>query len=98
MGVEEQPQRRTRAGRPEDLTDDVAETLDSRHPPRRDKAERDGWVQMRAGDVAEGVDHRHHHQTECQRDADVRDRPARNVVDHDRAGAGEDEAEGAEKL
>lgn len=52
---------------------------------------------MGAGDVPDGVDHRHDHEPEGERDADVAER-VRFRVDHYRAGAGEDEREGADRL
>lgn len=53
---------------------------------------------MRAGYVSKCVDHRENDQSECQCDADVRDGAATGFVDHDGAGAGEDERKRADKL
>lgn len=53
---------------------------------------------MRAGDVAEGIDHHHHDQTERERNADVRDGSSRDVIDYDRAGTCKDESEGTKEL
>jgi hypothetical protein len=61
------------------------------------EGERDGWVEVRAGDVTDGVDHHHDHEAEADRDADVAQRACLRV-DHDRTGAGEDQREGADQL
>ena len=61
------------------------------------KAKRDGRVEVRPGDVPDRVDHRHDHEPEADRDADVAE-PLRLGVDHDRAAAGEDERERADRL
>lgn len=53
---------------------------------------------MRAGDVADSVNHRQDHETERERDANVSDGTARNVVDDDRTCPGKDETERAETL
>ncbi len=54
-------------------------------------------VEVRAGDVADGVDHRHDHEAEGDRNADVAE-GVRLGVDHDRARAREDERERADRL
>src|SRR5581483_9800508 len=54
-------------------------------------------VEVRAGDVPDGVDHRHDHEPERDRNAHVSER-VRLRVDHHRAGSGEDEREGADRL
>jgi hypothetical protein len=51
-----------------------------------------------AGQVADGEDHHGDDQAEGGGDAAVAHRPAGDAVDHDRPGAGEDQAEGAERL
>ncbi len=61
------------------------------------EGERDGGVEVRAGDVPDGVDHRHDHEAEGDRDTDV-PKGVRLRIDHDRAGACEDEREGADGL
>jgi hypothetical protein len=68
------------------------------HAARDDETEGDGGIQMRAGDVAEGVYYGHHHESESKRNAGVRNGTVSRLIDHDRAGACEDEAKGAEEL
>jgi hypothetical protein len=48
--------------------------------------------------VTGGVDHRHDHQAEDERDADGAQRAAVDGVGDDRAAAGEDEGEDADRL
>ena len=59
--------------------------------------EADGRVEVRAGDVPDGVDHRHDHEPERQGDADVTE-GAGLLVNHDRPAAGEDQRERADRL
>ena len=54
-------------------------------------------VDVRAGDVRERVDHRHHHETEGERDTDVPESSSLGV-DHDRAAAEEHERKRPEGL
>ena len=91
----QQPARRERA---QHLRQHVGRDHFTPEPSRGEKSERDRRVQVRAGDIAERVDHREHDESEGERDADMRDRAAGGVVDDDRAGAREDEGEGAEKF
>ena len=65
--------------------------------PGEREGERDGGVEVGAGDVADRVDHHHDHEAERDRDADVPEL-VRLGVDHDRAAAGEDERERADRL
>src|SRR5581483_11439546 len=65
--------------------------------PRQREGEGDCGVEVRTADVADGVDSDHDHQPEAERDADVAEL-VRLRVDHDRAAAGEDEREGADRL
>jgi hypothetical protein len=61
------------------------------------EAERDGRVEVGAGDVPEGVDHGDDREPEGEGDAD----PAQSAafcVHHDRAGSEENEREGPERL
>jgi hypothetical protein len=48
---------------------------------------------VRAGNVADCVNHCEHDQTEGQRDANMRNCTARRFIDHNRAGPGKDETE-----
>jgi hypothetical protein len=59
--------------------------------------ERDRAVEVRAGNVADRVDHRHDYEPERECDPDVAEL-VRLGVDHDRPAAGEDEREGADEL
>jgi hypothetical protein len=53
---------------------------------------------MGAADIAKGVDHREHDETEREGDAGVRDRAVARLVDHNGARPGEDQRESAKKL
>ena len=53
---------------------------------------------MRSGHIAECVNHRHHHEAKRQRDADMCHRASGYVVDHNRAGAGENERKRADEF
>ena len=53
---------------------------------------------MRARDIPEGVDHRQHDQTESERDPDVSDAPATDVIDHNCPSPSEDEGKGTEEF
>jgi len=64
---------------------------------RERKREGDGAVEMRTGDAPDRVDHRHDHEAEDDRDADVAERVRLGISD-DRARAGKDEREGADRL
>ncbi len=64
---------------------------------REDEGEGDGRIEVRAGDVPDGVDHRHDHEPERERHPDVSEL-VRLGVDHDRARAGKDECKGADRL
>ena len=57
-----------------ELRDPVADRARPREVPRQRERERDRGVEVRAGDVADGVDHRHDHEPEADRDADVAER------------------------
>ena len=59
--------------------------------------ERDGRVEVSAGDVADRIDHRHDHQAEGDGDADV-SKGVRLGIDHDCSRPGKDEREGPERL
>ena len=63
----------------------------------RARTRTDRRVEVRAGDMADRVDHRHDHEPEGDRDAEAAER-VRLRVDHDRAAAREDECERAEGL
>ncbi len=47
---------------------------------------------MRPRDVSKCVDHRQNNQAECNRDPDMRNGAAANLIDHDCAGASENES------
>ncbi len=53
---------------------------------------------MRAGDVADGVNHGQNHKAKSERNANVSNGAAGNIVDDDGARPGKDEAECAETL
>ncbi len=59
--------------------------------------EGDGGVEVCARDVTDRVDHGHDHEAEGDRDADVSEL-VRLCVDHDCAGAGEDERKRPDRL
>ena len=89
----------------DDLGGDVGGRLLPGDAPPGGRAERDGRVEVAAGDVADGVGHGQDGQTEGQGDTDEADAEL-DVVggvddlggEHGRAGAAEDEPEGAESL
>ncbi len=85
------------ASAPPSCASPVAGCAAPREVARERERERDGRVEVRAGDVADGVDLEHDHEPERDRDADVPEL-MRLVVDHDRAAPGEDEREGADRL
>src|SRR5438128_1757711 len=64
-----------------------------RHPFCPPETKRHSRIEVRAGDVAQRVDHRRNNESKRERDADVRDRAAAEVVDHDGRRAGEHEDE-----
>lgn len=53
---------------------------------------------MRARDIADGVNHGKNHEAEGERNANVSNGTAGNIVDDDGARTGKDEAERAETL
>ena len=81
---------------PGQLGGDVAHHVRHGQAAGKAEAERHGGIQMRAADIAEGIDHRQHDEAEGEGDAHVGDGSAGGVVDDDGAGAGEDEGEGAD--
>ena len=83
---------------PGKLADDVRQNECAFETSRDPKAYGDSGIQMRAGDVAEGVDHRENNQAESQSDADVSDRAVAGLIDDDCASPGKDESERAEKF
>ena len=80
----------------------MAEQVQPDRPPREatgeGKANGDRWVEMATRDIAERVNHGQHDQSKRQGDPDVGDGSSRNLVNDNRSGPGEDEAEGPEKL
>jgi hypothetical protein len=83
--------------RAEQLSRPVADGPWPGEVPAEREGEGDGGVEVRAGDVPDGVDHRHDHEPEREGDTDVAERTCFRV-DHDRAAAGEDERERADEL
>ena len=77
----QEQRRREGAG---ELRRPVGDDARPREVARERERERHSRVEVRAGDVADGVDHDHDHEAEADRDADVAER-ARLRVDHDRA-------------
>lgn len=69
-----------------------------REPTCGPEADGDGRVEMCAGDVADGVDHRHDNESEGEGDADVGNGAAGEVIHDDSAGPREDEREGPNEL
>ena len=55
------------------------------------------WIQVRARDVSDGIDHRHDHEPESERDAHVSETAVLGV-DHDGARTEEDESECSDRL
>jgi hypothetical protein len=98
VGTEEKLEGETGKQAAGGLAEGVRENLREGETPGQPKAERDGGVQVRAGNVADGVNHREDDEAEGQGDADVGDRAAADVVDDDGAGAGEDQGEGAQEF
>ena len=64
---------------------------------REGECECDGPVEMRAGNVSDGIDHRHDHEAECICDADATKRP-RLRVHHHRARPREHQRERPDRL
>jgi hypothetical protein len=81
-----------------DLARDVWEYAAELQPPSGIEPDRYGRVQVRAGDIADGIDHREHHEPKHKRDAGVRDCPAGRGVHDDGRRPREDEAERAKEL
>src|SRR5436853_370343 len=86
----------TSAG-PGELREPVAERARPREVAAEREGERDRRVEVGAGDVADGVDHRHDDEPEGEGNADVPEL-VRLRVHHDGARAGEDERERADRL
>ena len=91
-------QQRRRGDRPEHLGGYVGERLAPREVAGEGEGERHRRVEVRAGEVAGRVDHRHDHQAEDERDADRAERAGVDGVGDDRTAAGKDEGESAEGL
>ena len=83
--------------RAEELGGPVAERARPGEVPAEREGEGDRRVEVGAGDVPDRVDHRHDHEAEGDRDADVAELVCLGV-DHDRAATGEDERERADEL
>ena len=62
------------------------------------KADRHRGVEMRAGDIAHRVDHRHHYQTKGQADTDMSQRTTEAVIGDDRTAADEYQRKSSEKF
>ena len=80
-----------------DLREPVRAGTRAREVAREHEGEGHGRVEVRARDVTDRVDHRHDHEPERDRDADVAELAGLRV-DHDRAAAGEDQRERADRL
>ncbi len=93
---EEQPQQPAGGQGSGALAGEIGRRVRPGHPARRAEAQGDRRVQVRAGDFAQRVDHRQHHQAKRQGDAHMRNGPAAGLVDDDRPGAGEHERKGAD--
>jgi len=91
-------ERATRQKSPGTLTDDVWH--DTRRPklPGCPETERDGRVDMASRDLPQGIDHRHHDQSERECHAHMRDTAPRHLVDDHRPGPGKHEAKRAERF
>lgn len=83
---------------PGKLADDVGQNERAFETLRCPKADGDSGIQMRAGDVAEGIDHGEDNQAEGQSDADVGDCALAGLIDDDCASPGKDEGERAEEF
>jgi hypothetical protein len=95
--AERRTQEARRSEGPGRLRDDVGTDARPREAAHQSEGNADGRVEMGARDAAGGVDHRHDHESEGQRDPDLSE-SAGLGVDHDRAAAGEDERERADGL
>ena len=73
------------------LACDVRCRLTNLETSRNAKADRHGRINMRAGNIAERVNHRQHDQTKSERNAYVRDDAAAYLINHNCARAGENE-------
>ncbi len=79
----QKPQGGARCQRPGTLGKYIGKDLSARKTSGKPESTRHRRVQMRPGDVADRVDHRHHDQPEGQCDPRMRDVAIAGVVDHD---------------
>jgi hypothetical protein len=85
--------------RADHLGNDVRQNLADRKAPARGETDRDGGIEMAAGDVADRIGHGHDAQAECQRHTDQADTDLRKTGGDDRAAASrKSEPERADRL
>jgi hypothetical protein len=84
---------------PQNLGDDIGEKSAGRKPPADDKTDRDGGIEMGAGDMADGKGHGQHDDAEGQGDADEADTQARECRgQHGAAASPEDQPESTDEF
>jgi hypothetical protein len=94
-----EPPKQQRAGNgAAELRHPVDEREGRRHPARDQECERDGWVEVRARDVADRVREHGNHEAVGERGWQQRRLVGRPGRGHDCAGADEDEREGPDEL
>ena len=80
------------------LTHDIRNYASCFKPPCGEKPDRHGGINVRTRDVSNRVNHRQHDEAESKCHSHMRHRAAGYAIDHDRAGAGEHEAERSQKF
>ena len=98
MVGEQSPENEAGDHHPATLRGDVGEYIPPAEPSGQREADRHGRIEVAAGEVAEGIDQRHHDQPEDERHADMGDIPAAEIIRHDRPGADEDEDKTPERF
>src|SRR4029453_11123598 len=67
-------------------------------PPRREKPNRHGGIYVRTRNISNRINHRQYNEAKSKCHSDMRNRAAGYAIDHDRAGAGKNEAESSQKF
>src|SRR3954451_20929022 len=82
-----------------ELGEDVGQQLPGWGAASGKQADRDGWVEMAAGNVADRIGHAQHGQAECQGYPDEANADVREFRrEHGTAAAAQDEPEGADEF
>ena len=92
-------QHRRRADRAGNLEHDIGDDIAERNAASGPEADRDRRIEMGAGNMPDGIGHRHHGEAESKRDADKTDAQLRiGGGDHRGAAAAKSEPKGAKKF